>query len=80
VTVFASEASTADALATSIANTAQGINDHDAVQNSLNHADDFKEHFKGVMVVVGENAGTMGKIPQLVKTDKKAVLGDLFEI
>ena len=32
------------------------------------------------MVVVGENAGTIGKIPQLVKTDKKAVLGDLFEI
>lgn len=80
VTVFASEASTADALATSIGNAAQGISDHDAVQNCLDRADDFKEHFRGVMVVVGENAGTIGKIPQLVKTDKKAVLGDLFEI
>lgn len=80
VTVFASEASTADALATSIGNAAQGVTDHDAVQNCLNRADDFKEHFRGVMVVVGENAGTVGKIPQLVKTDKKTVLGDLFEV
>ena len=80
VTVFANESSIADALATSIANAAQGVENHDAVQNSLDRADDFKEYFKGVMVVVGENAGTIGKIPQLVKTDKKAVLGDLFEI
>jgi hypothetical protein len=80
VTVFATESSIADALATSIANAAQGLEDHEAVQNSLNRADDFKEYFRGVMVIVGENAGTIGKIPQLVKTDKKAVLGDLFEI
>ncbi|MGB8232708.1 MAG: UPF0280 family protein, partial [Methanobacterium sp.] len=33
-----------------------------------------------VLVVVGESAGTLGKIPKLVKTDKKVVLGDLFEI
>ncbi len=80
VTVFASEASTADALATSIANQARGDKDQDAVQNCLDKADDFKEHFRGVLVIVGENAGTVGKIPQLIKTDKKAVLGDLFEI
>ncbi len=80
VTVFASEASVADALATSIGNAAKGLNDHDAVQNCLDRADDFKEHYRGVMVVVGENAGTVGKIPQLVKTEKKTVLGDLFEI
>lgn len=80
VTVFASEASIADALATSIANSAQGLEDHDAIQNCLDCADDFKEHFRGVMVVVGENAGTIGKIPQLVKTEHNAVLGDLFEV
>lgn len=80
VTVFASEASIADALATSIGNSANGITEHDAVQNCLERADDFKEHFRGVMVVVGENAGTIGKIPHLVKTDKKTVLGDLFEV
>lgn len=80
VTVFASEASIADALATSIGNAANGITEHDAVQNCLERADDFKEHFRGVMVVVGENAGTVGKIPKLVKTNKKTVLGDLFEV
>jgi hypothetical protein len=80
VTVFASQSSLADALATSIANNAQGITNQDAVQNCLDRSDDFKEHFRGIMVVVGEHAGTIGKIPQLVKTNTKTVLSDLFEI
>jgi ApbE superfamily uncharacterized protein (UPF0280 family) len=80
VTVFASKSSLADALATSIANNAQGITNQDAVQNCLNRADDFKENFRGIIVVVGEHAGTIGKIPQLVKTNTKTVLSDLFEI
>jgi ApbE superfamily uncharacterized protein (UPF0280 family) len=80
VTVFAKEASIADALATSIANSAFGDNDYDAVQNSLEKAQDFRNIMEGVLVVVGENAGTIGRIPKLVKTDKKVVLGDLFEI
>jgi ApbE superfamily uncharacterized protein (UPF0280 family) len=80
VTVFADEASTADALATSIANSAIGEKDPDAVQNSLDRAEDFRELMRGVLVVVGESAGTLGKIPKLVKTDKKVVLGDLFEV
>jgi ApbE superfamily uncharacterized protein (UPF0280 family) len=79
VTVFADEASIADALATSIANSAVGEKDHDAVQNSIEKAEDFKNLMKGVLVVVGENAGTLGKIPKLVQTDKKVVIGDLFE-
>ncbi|MBU4535363.1 MAG: UPF0280 family protein [Euryarchaeota archaeon] len=80
VTVFARQASVADALASSIANEANGELDHDAVQNSLERADDFKEYLQGVLVIVGESAGTLGKIPTLVKTDKKRVLGDLFEV
>jgi uncharacterized protein len=80
VTVFADEASTADALATSIANSARGSLDEDAVQNCLERAEDFKEHFHGVMAVVGESAGTVGKIPKLVQTDRKVVLGDLFDV
>ncbi len=80
VTVFAEEASIADALATSIANHALGEKDHDAVQKSLERAEDFRKSMKGVLVVVGESAGTLGKIPKLVQTDKKVVLGDLFEI
>lgn len=80
VTVFANEASIADALATSIANEAKGSTDHDAVQRSLEHAEDFKKSMRGVMIIVGESAGTLGKIPKLIHTDKKIVLGDLFEV
>lgn len=80
VTVFADEASIADALATSIANSALGETDHDAVQNSIARAEDFKNFINGVLVVVGENAGTLGKIPKLVQTDKKVIIGDLFEV
>jgi len=80
VTVFANESSIADALATSIANEAQGVKDEDAVQRSLEHAEEFKKSMRGVMVVVGESAGTLGRIPKLVQTDKKVVLGDLFDV
>ena len=80
VTVFADRASIADALATSIANEAKGDLEHDTVQNCLARAEDFKPYFRGVMIVVGESAGTIGKIPKLIKTDKKVVLGDLFDI
>ncbi len=80
VTVFADRASIADALATSIANEANGDSDNDAVQNCLDKADDYREYFRGVMIIVGESAGTVGKIPKLVETDKNVVLGDLFEV
>ncbi|MGZ7108255.1 MAG: UPF0280 family protein [Methanobacterium sp.] len=79
VTVFADEASIADALATSIANEANGDSDQDAVQSCLDRADDFKTYFRGVMIIVGESAGTIGKIPELMKTNKKVLLGDLFD-
>jgi ApbE superfamily uncharacterized protein (UPF0280 family) len=80
VTVFADRASIADALATSIANEAKNDLDEDAVQNCLSRAEEFKSYFRGVMIVVGESAGTIGKIPKLIKTNKKVVLGDLFDI
>ncbi len=80
VTIFADEASIADALATSIANSAVGDSDDDAVHNCLGRADDFKKHMNGILVVVGESAGTMGKIPKLVQTNKKVVLGDFFDV
>ncbi|MGZ7116377.1 MAG: UPF0280 family protein, partial [Methanobacterium sp.] len=68
------------ALATSIANEANGDSDQDAVQSCLDRADDFKTYFRGVMIIVGESAGTIGKIPELMKTNKKVLLGDLFDI
>ncbi|MGF7118719.1 UPF0280 family protein [Methanobacterium oryzae] len=80
VTVFADQASVADAIATSVANDAKGELDQDAVQNCLDKADEYKSYFRGIMIVVGESAGTIGKIPKLIKTDKKVVLGDLFDL
>jgi hypothetical protein len=79
VTVFASKASVADALATSLGNYAIGEGDGDAVQNCLNQAEEYREYFRGVMVIVGESAGTIGKVPKMVETTRKVVLGDLFE-
>lgn len=80
VTVFASLASTADALATSIANHAKGNGNREIVENCLGKAEELREYFRGVLVVVGESAGTIGKIPKLVETDKKVVLGDIFDV
>ncbi len=80
VTVFADEASIADALATSIANEVKGKIDADAVGNGLARAEDFREYLRGVIVIVRESAGLVGKVPKLVKTDKKVVLGDLFDV
>jgi Uncharacterized conserved protein len=34
----------------------------------------------GFVVVVGENAGIIGKIPKLVKTDKKVTIGELWDV
>jgi len=80
VTVFTSSASVADALATSIANHATGHGEVELVENCLAKSEEFREHLQGVLVVVGESAGTVGKIPDLVETDKKVVLGDLFDV
>lgn len=79
VTVFASKASVADALATALGNYATGEDDGDAVQNCLSKAEELKNHFRGLVVIVGESAGTIGKVPKMVETSKKVVLGDLFE-
>ena len=38
------------------------------------------EKIDGVFVVVGDKVGIKGKIPELVKTDKKITLGELFEM
>lgn len=80
VTVFADEASIADALATSVANEVKGKLESDAVENGLARAEDFQEFMRGVLIIVGESAGISGKIPQLIKTDEKVVLGDLFDV
>ncbi len=66
--------------ATSIANNATGHEEVELVENCLAKSEEFREHLRGVLVIVGESAGTLGKIPDLVETDKKVVLGDLFDV
>jgi ApbE superfamily uncharacterized protein (UPF0280 family) len=78
VVVFAKESSIADAAATSIGNFATGT-PNEAINKCLEKAEDI-DYLDGVFVVVGEYAGKIGKIPQLVKTDKKATLGEFFEM
>lgn len=80
VTVISKHASHADALATSIANKVQNKNDEDAIQEGLDWADEFKEYYNSILIILNENAGTIGKLPQLVKTNKKETLSNLFEI
>jgi len=50
------------------------------VQNCLSRAEELRDHFRGMVVIVGESAGTIGKIPKMVETSKKVVLEDLFEL
>ncbi|ABR55930.1 UPF0280 family protein [Methanococcus aeolicus] len=81
IVVFAKKASIADASATSIGNFAVGAPD-DAINKCLEKAEDI-EYIDGVFVVMGEFAGKMGKIPQMVKTDEKIVktsMGEYFDM
>ena len=81
VVVFAKKASIADASATSIGNFAVGAPE-DAINKCLEKAEDI-EYIDGVFVVMGEFAGKIGKIPQIVKTDEKIVktsMGEYFDM
>ncbi len=78
VVVFAKEASIADAAATSIGNFAVGKED-EIINKCLEKAEDI-ENLDGVFVVSGEYAGKIGRIPQMIKTEKKVVLSELFEM
>ena len=49
------------------------------MMNRLKKIDEI-EKIDGVFVVVGDKVGIKGKIPELVKTDKKITLGELFDI
>jgi len=79
VTVFAKSSAIADAAATAICNYSRGRDVEEMISNALEKADDI-EKIDGVFVVVRDKVGIKGKIPELVKTDKKITLGELFEI
>jgi len=83
VTVFAKNATLADAAATRIANLVKGADIEKSIKNGLDAADDIKE-VMGVFISRRDKVGQTGKIPQLVKIEgnKNKVLknkiSDLF--
>lgn len=68
VTVIADSPSTADGLATRIANSVTGNTSESRVSNALETAEEFREFFKGVLIISDENIGTVGKLPKIVET------------
>jgi len=79
VTVFAKSSAIADAAATAICNASRGKDEEEMINNALERTDEI-EGIDGVFVVVRDKVGIKGKIPELVKTDKKITLGELFDI
>ena len=73
VTVIANQASVADGLATSIANNVNGKLDKDAVENGLFAAEEFRKHFIGALIIVGESIGTIGKLPKIIETQNTEI-------
>lgn len=68
VTVISESPSIADGLATRIANDVTGESSEDKVYNALETAENFKKHFRGVLIISGDNVGTVGKLPKIVHT------------
>ncbi|MDO5848721.1 MAG: UPF0280 family protein [Methanobrevibacter sp.] len=70
VTVVGNSSSLADGLATRIANEVNGDNSNEAISNALEVCEDYREYFNGVLIICGDNVGTIGKLPKLVKTSE----------
>lgn len=68
VTVISDNASKSDGLATRIANEVLGPDSETAINNALEVCESFKEHFRGVLIIAGDNVGTIGHLPKLVET------------
>jgi ApbE superfamily uncharacterized protein (UPF0280 family) len=73
VSVIASNASVADTIATAIANNVTGKKDNEAVENGLNTALKFEEHFIGVLIILGDLIATIGKLPELINLKKEGI-------
>lgn len=69
VTVVGKSASLCDGLATRIANAVNGESSQDKVVSGLECGDEYREFFDGVLIICGENVGTIGKLPKIVETN-----------
>ena len=70
VTVIAKSPSIADGLATRIANEVNGQTSEDKVTNALEAAENYKEHYEGILIISEKNIGTIGKLPEIVETNE----------
>ena len=70
VTVISKSPSTSDGLATRIANDAVGETAEDKVSNALETSENYKEFFKGVLIISDDSIGTVGKLPKIVETNE----------
>ena len=70
VTVIGKSAAIADGLATRIANDVVGETSEDKVSNALETSENFKEFFKGALIISQDHIGTIGKLPKIVETDE----------
>jgi ApbE superfamily uncharacterized protein (UPF0280 family) len=73
VSVIASKASIADTIATAIGNNVLGKKDSEAVENGLNTALTFEEHFIGMLIILGDSIATIGKLPKLITLKKEGI-------
>lgn len=70
VTVIGKSASLCDGLATRIANETLGKTSEDSVSNGLECGENYREFFDGVLIVCGDNVGTIGRLPRIVETNE----------
>lgn len=68
VTVISNTPSIADGLATRIANDVTGETSESKVANALEISENFKEFFKGVLIICDDHIGTIGKLPEIVES------------
>lgn len=70
VTVISPSPSVADGLATRIANDVKGMDGESKVSNAAETAEEFRQHFMGVLIICGNSVATVGRLPKIVETDK----------
>lgn len=69
--VLSKEASISDALATSIANKANGEDNESIMNNALEYAEDFKDYFDCTVIIKDDLIAKIGKMPRIVNINEK---------
>ena len=70
VCVISNSSSLADALATRIANEVKGLTNEDKVHNALEVAENYREFYKGVLIICDEYVGSAGRLPKIVESNE----------